>query len=102
MADRITRPGIERKVKLGTRNMMSILFRVRDSDLIATVLKMLAYVCAETGCFRMLSPPIKIDPIPISPDRTNRQLNAPAYIWPCRTIADPVLDQVPTKNIKYW
>lgn len=100
--ERIARSGIERRIKLRTRNMMSIPFLVRDSDLIATVPKMLAYVCAEVGGFQVFRPPFKIDPIPISQYWTDRQHNDPAHIWLRRTIADLLQDQDPTKNVKYW
>lgn len=100
--DGITRAGIERRIKLRTRNMMSIPFLVRESDLIATVPKMLAYVCADVRGFQVFKPPVKIDPIPVSQYWTARQHNDPAHVWIRRTIADLLLDQDPTKNIKYW
>lgn len=73
-----------------------------DSDLIATVPKMLAYVCSEMGGFQVFRPPFKIDPIPISPYWTDRQHNDPAHVWLRRTMADLLLDQDPFKDVKYW
>lgn len=100
--ERITRAGIERRIKLTTRNMMSIPFLVRDSDLIATVPKMLAYVCGEVRGFQIFPPPVAIDPIPISQYWTDRQHNDPAHVWLRRKLAELLLDQDPTKGVSYW
>ena len=100
--ERIARSGIERRIKLRTRNMMSIPFLVRDSDLVATVPKMLAWVCDPVGGFEVFKHPFDIDPIPVSQYWTDRQQNDPAHTWLRRTIAELLLDQDPTKGIRYW
>lgn len=100
--ERIERSGIARKVVLRTRNMMSVPFLVRQSDLIATVPKMLAYVCAEVSGFQVLKPPFHIESIPISQYWSDRQHNDPGQQWLRRCIADLLLDKDPTHSVHYW
>jgi DNA-binding transcriptional LysR family regulator len=100
--EQINKAGIERRIRLRSRNFMSIPFIVRETDLIATVPKIMAVVCMGTPGLQVLKPPFEIDPIPITQYWSERQHNDPGQVWLRRTLAQLYLDNDPTANIKFW
>jgi len=100
--DQISKGGIARRIKLRSRNYMSIPFIVRDTDLIATVPKIMAVACTGLPGLRAFMPPFPIDPIPITQYWTERQKNDPGQIWLRRTVASLFLDKDPTSGIQLW
>jgi len=100
--ERIARSGVQRRIALRSRNFMSIPFIVRQTDLIATVPKMVAVVCTGMKGLQVLRPPVDIDPIPITQYWTERQQNDPGQVWLRRTVTQLFLDNDPTQSISYW
>ncbi|MDO6966151.1 LysR family transcriptional regulator [Rhizobium alvei] len=100
MEDRINSAGIDRKVAFRSQNYASIPFIVRDSDLIATVPKMLAFCFAEFLEIEVFKPPIPIEPIHLKQYWTERQHKDPGQIWLRRIVAEIFLNNDPAANFK--
>jgi DNA-binding transcriptional LysR family regulator len=91
-----------RRIKFRTSNFMSVPFIVRDTDLIATVPKIMAIACADMPGLRVFKPPFDLDPIPISQYWTEQQHNDPGQIWLRRTIFEMARDSDVTESMQFW
>lgn len=63
--ERILKSGVARHIVFRSRHFMNIPFIVRDTDLIATVPKVIAVAFIGTPGLRAVAPPFAIPPIPI-------------------------------------
>lgn len=96
----IRKSGIFRQVAFRSQHFMNIPFIVRDSDLIATVPKVIAVAFAQLPGLRALWPPFAIPPIPIKQYWHHKVGNDPAQIWLRKTMSALFLNNDPTKDFK--
>lgn len=92
----IKKQGVARQIAFRSQHFMNIPFLVRDSDLIATVPKVIATAFAQVPGLKALRPPFDIPPIPIKQYWHQVNKNDFAQIWLRKTISDLFLGNDPT------
>lgn len=97
--DGIHRIGAKRFISFYSHNFMSIPIIVSQTDLIATVPKMLAVVFKEHAEIEIYSTPFQLDPIPIGIYWSQHKDNDLGHKWLRRTIFDIFYNNDPTKDI---
>jgi DNA-binding transcriptional LysR family regulator len=102
LEERIADSGINRRVAFRSQNFTSIPYIVRDTDLIATVPKMLAVAFSETSGLQVFRPPFPIEDIPIKQYWTDRQRNDPGQVWLRRVIAEMFMRKDPSAEVDFW
>ncbi len=99
--ERIANSGIQRRIAFRSRHFMHIPFIVRDTDLIATVPKVIAVSFMSTPGVRAVDPPFSIPSIPIRQYWSERQHRDQGHIWLRRFVADLFLDKDPTVGVRF-
>ena len=90
----------ERRVSFRSRNFMNIPFIVRDTDLIATVPKVIAVAFAHLPGLRAVKPPLEIPRIPIKQYWHQRVAQDEAQIWLRRRVSELFLNSDPTREFR--
>jgi DNA-binding transcriptional LysR family regulator len=96
----IKKSGINRNIAFRSQHFMNIPFIVRDSDLVATVPKVIAVAFSHLPGLRSLWPPFSIPAIPIKQYWHQNVANDPAQIWLRRTTSKLFLNNDPTRDIR--
>jgi DNA-binding transcriptional LysR family regulator len=90
---------IARRVTFRSPHFSTIPFIVRDTDLIATIPKVIPYLFAEIKGLRVMPVPFALPPIPIK-QYWHQKANAdPAHAWLRQNIADLFLNKDPTTSM---
>jgi DNA-binding transcriptional LysR family regulator len=96
----IAKSGIERHIAFRSQHFMNIPFIVRDSDLVATVPKVIAVAFAHLPGIRAALPPFDIPPIPIKQYWHQKMNNDPSQTWLRRTMSDIFQGKDPTSTFR--
>lgn len=96
----IAKAGIHRHIGLRSRHFMHIPFIVRDTDLIATVPKVIAVSFMATAGLRAIEPPFNIPAIQLKQYWSERQHRDPAHVWLRRIVAELFVNKDPTVGIQ--
>lgn len=96
----IAKAGIHRHIGLRSRHFMHIPFIVRDTDLIATVPKVIAVSFMATAGLRAIEPPFDIPAIQLKQYWSERQHRDPAHVWLRRIVAELFVNKDPTVGIQ--
>lgn len=88
--------GIRRRIVLRSQNFMNIPFIVRDSELLATVPKVIAAAFAHMSGLAAFWPPFKLPAVPIRQYWHQRMHNDPAQVWLRQTVSRLFLNNDPT------
>lgn len=99
--DWITKAGIQRPIAVRSRHFMHIPFIVRDTDLVATIPKVIAVAFADIAGLRAVSPPFNIPPIPLKQYWCERQHRDPGHVWLRQIVAELFLNKDPTISAKF-
>ena len=97
--DWISKAGIQRHIAFRSRHFMHIPFIVRDTDLIATVPKVIAVSFMATQNLRAMKPPFNIPSIPIKQYWSERQHRDGGHVWLRRIVGELFVNQDPTVGI---
>lgn len=73
--------GLERRVVVGLSHFMSLLPLIESSDLVATVPRDLANICARHGDIRIVAPPFKSPVVEVHHFWHRRSHKDPANVW---------------------
>ncbi|MBR0824033.1 LysR family transcriptional regulator [Bradyrhizobium manausense] len=96
----IKKAGIGRNIAFRSQHFMNIPFIVRDSDLVATVPKVIAVAFENLPGLRALWPPFAIPRIPIKQYWHQKVANDPAQIWLRKTTGKLFLNNDPTRHFQ--
>lgn len=96
----IAKAGIHRHIGLRSRHFMHIPFIVRDTDLIATVPKVIAVSFMATTGLRAIQPPFNIPAIQLKQYWSERQHRDPAHVWLRHIVAELFVNKDPTVGIQ--
>lgn len=88
--------GIKRRIVLRSQNFMNIPFIVRDSDLLATVPKVIAAAFAHMQGLAAFWPPFELPAVPIRQYWHQRMHNDAAQVWLRQTVSNLFLSNDPT------
>ncbi|MGJ7498036.1 LysR family transcriptional regulator [Variovorax sp. RT4R15] len=99
--DWIANEGIHRRIAVRSRHFMHIPFIVRDTDLIATVPKVVAVSFMASAGLCAVDPPFNIPAIPIKQYWSERQHRDPGHMWLRRMVADLFLNKDPTVSKRF-
>jgi DNA-binding transcriptional LysR family regulator len=94
----IEEAGIKRRIVLRSQNFMNIPFIVRDSELLATVPKVIAFAFAHMRGLAAFCPPFELPALPIRQYWHQRMHKDPAQVWLRQTVSKLFLNQDPTKD----
>jgi DNA-binding transcriptional LysR family regulator len=96
----IRKSGIDRQIAFRSQHFMNIPFIVRDSDLVATVPKVIAVAFVHLSGLQALWPPFPVPAIPIKQYWHQRMNNDAAQIWLRKTVSELFLNRDPTTDFK--
>lgn len=99
--DWITKTGIPRSIAVRSRHFMHIPFIVRDTDLIATIPKVIAVAFADIEGLLSVTPPFNIPPIPLKQYWCERQHRDPGHIWLRQIVAELFINKDPTIGFQF-
>lgn len=91
--------GISRQIAFRSQHFMNIPFIVRDSDLIATVPKVIAFAHQHFPGIKAYPPPFDLPAVPVKQYWHQRHHKTPAQIWFRHMVAELFLDQDPTTDV---
>ncbi|MEJ2453498.1 MAG: LysR family transcriptional regulator [Candidatus Thiodiazotropha sp.] len=92
----IEESGIKRRIVLRSQNFMNIPFIVRDSELLATVPKVIAAAFAHMRGLVAFWPPFELPAVPIRQYWHQRMHKDPAQVWLRQTVSELFLNKDPT------
>ncbi|HEU0222201.1 MAG TPA: LysR substrate-binding domain-containing protein, partial [Paracoccaceae bacterium] len=94
----IRKSGITRRIAFRSQHFMNIPFIVRDTDLVATVPKVIAVTFAHLPGLRAVWPPFEIPRIPIKQYWHQKRGREPAQVWLRKTVSELFQNRDPTAD----
>ena len=95
----IKRAGIERRIVFRSQHFMNIPFIIRETNLVATLPKVIAVAFAHLPGLRVCKPPFELPAVPIRLYWHQKLHNDPAQIWLRRNICDLFQNKDPTAGV---